>query len=83
MCPIALAFEIFDTTPLCGGVHLPGARWRVCGHAVRTLLGPVDPSFRALSGRLTFTVRRHKFNEDSLCTLTDTTALVPSLSLSA
>ena len=30
-----------------------------------SLLGPVDPSFRALSGRLKFTVRRHKFNEDS------------------
>ena len=29
-------------------------------------LGPVDPSFRALSGRLKFTVRRHKFNKDSL-----------------
>ena len=28
-------------------------------------LGPVDPSFRALSGRLKFTVRRHKFNTDS------------------
>ena len=27
---------------------------------------PVDPSFRALSGRLNFTVRRHKFNKDSL-----------------
>jgi len=27
---------------------------------------PVDPSFRALSGRLKFTVRRHKFNKDSL-----------------
>ena len=25
-----------------------------------------DPSFRALSGRPTFTVRRHKVNEDSL-----------------
>jgi len=24
-----------------------------------SLLGPVDPSFRALSGRLKFTVRRH------------------------
>ena len=31
------------------------------------LLGPVDPSFRALSGRLKFAVRRHKFNKDSLC----------------
>ena len=30
------------------------------------LLGPVDPSLRALSGRLKFTVRRHKFNNDSL-----------------
>jgi len=26
----------------------------------------VDPAFRALSGRLEFTVRRHKFNKDSL-----------------
>jgi hypothetical protein len=31
-----------------------------------SLLGPVDPSFRALSRRLTFTVRRHKFNAESL-----------------
>ena len=29
-------------------------------------LGPVDPSFGALAGRLKFTVRRHKFNKDSL-----------------
>jgi len=29
-------------------------------------LGPVVPSFRALSGPLKFTVRRHKFNKDSL-----------------
>ena len=29
-------------------------------------LHEVDPSFRALSGRLKFTVRRHKFNKDSL-----------------
>ena len=29
-------------------------------------LGSVDPSFRALSGRLKFTVRRHKFNADAL-----------------
>ena len=28
-------------------------------------LGPVDPSFRTLSGRLKFTVRRHEFNKDS------------------
>ena len=29
-------------------------------------LGPVDPSSRALSGRLKFTVRRQKFNKESL-----------------
>jgi len=29
-------------------------------------LGPVDPSVGALSGRLKFTVRRDKFNKDSL-----------------
>ena len=31
-----------------------------------SLLGPVDPSCQALSGRLKFTFRRHKFNKDSL-----------------
>ena len=31
-----------------------------------SLSGPVDPSFRALSGRLNFVVRRHKFNKDCL-----------------
>ena len=30
------------------------------------LFGPVIPSFLALSGRFTFTVRRHKINKDSL-----------------
>ena len=30
-----------------------------------SLLGPVVPLLRALSGRLKFTVRRHKFNKDS------------------
>ena len=29
-------------------------------------LVPVDPSFRALSGRVEFMVRRHKFNKDNL-----------------
>ena len=32
----------------------------------QSLLGPVVPSIRALSGRLKFAVRRHKFDEDSL-----------------
>ena len=31
-----------------------------------SLLDPVVPSFRALSGRLNFTVRRHEFNQDTL-----------------
>ena len=35
-----------------------------CVHRVSSnLLGPVVPSFRASSGRLKFTVRRHKFNK--------------------
>ena len=34
-----------------------------------SLLGPAVPSFPALSGRLKFTVRRHKFNKDSLPSL--------------
>ena len=43
----------------------------VCQHlrglgALSSLIGPVDPSFQALSGRLKFTVRRHKFHKDSL-----------------
>ena len=37
-----------------------------CPCASSSLLGPVVPSFRALSGRLKFTVRRHKFNKDCL-----------------
>ena len=31
-----------------------------------SLLGPVVPSFRTISGRLAFTARRHKSNKDSL-----------------
>jgi hypothetical protein len=33
-----------------------------------SLSSPVDPSFRALSGRLKLTVRRHTSNKDSLLT---------------
>ena len=43
---------------------------RICAKifstAERCLLSSVDPAFRALSGRHKFTVRRHKFNKDSL-----------------
>ena len=65
------------------------ARLRMAGTAIRTPVayrfyivyrqspsGPVNPSFRALSGRLEFTVRRHKFNQDSL---TSSHSLLPSL----
>ena len=47
----------------CPGVRLYGGL-KVEG-AVATDLGAVDPSFRALSGRPKFTVRRHKSNQDS------------------
>ena len=41
-------------------------RLQVVHRVSSSLVGPVVPSFRALSGRLKCTVRRHKFNEDSL-----------------
>ena len=56
-------------------VRAPAARnhpeRRVCQSrgkhcASSSLLVSVDPSFRALSGRLKFAVRRHSFNKDSL-----------------
>ena len=46
-------------------------RVRIEDHQLRhllvssSLLGPVDLPFRARSGRLKFTVRRHKFYKDS------------------
>ena len=45
-----------------------GLRWRLRVDTVycQSPLGPVDPSFRALSRRLKFTVRRYKFNKDTL-----------------
>ena len=48
---------------LLGGQQGPG----VCSRTSRCWLlsDPVDPSFRALSGRLNLTDRRHQFNEDS------------------
>jgi len=50
--------------------------------AASALPAPVDPSFRALSGRLKFTVRRHKFNKDSLLQVfvTDAPSALPALS---
>ena len=41
-------------------------RLQIVHRVSSSLLGPVVPSFRALHGRLKFTVRRHKFNKDSL-----------------
>ena len=52
------------TTPLFPPVLREGLGFRwLCLLSRR--LGPVDPSFRALSGRLKFTVRRHEIQEDS------------------
>ena len=71
-------FRVF--TPDCWrGWHALGAshvsrltfRHRYDVHRVpSSLLSAVDPSFRALSGRLKFTVRRHEFNTESLPFLT-------------
>jgi len=72
---VAFVWELTKET-----IHLPLGclQGGICGPSAPTtgavlgaiaptkhLEGPVDPSFRALSGRLKFTVRRHKFNKDS------------------
>ena len=44
---------------------MPAALWRVVHRVSSSLLGPAVPSFRALSGHLKFTVRRHTFNKDA------------------
>ena len=49
-----------DTKPFCVG------RARLFRSVPVQRLSPVDPSFRALYGRLKFTIRGHKFNKDSL-----------------
>ena len=41
-------------------------RSQVVHRVSSSVLGPAVPSFRALSGRLTFTFRRHKSDTDSL-----------------
>ena len=51
--------------PSSAGLWLTERRKRDVGLA--SLLGPVDPSFRALAGRLKYTVRRHMFQKDYLC----------------
>ena len=44
------------------GTPVPSCHREVVHRVSSSLLGPVDPRFRALSGRLQFTVRRHKFS---------------------
>ena len=64
LAAVAAAPAQLLNTRLCLAVQ-----WHVCvlTDVVACLsLGPVDLSVRALSGRLQFTVRRHKFNNDSL-----------------
>ena len=55
--------------PLCKGTTKLGNQHiglSVVHLVSSSLSGPVVPSFRALSGRLKLTARRHKFNQDSL-----------------
>ena len=53
-------------TQLCGAFFKTCASQEPSSILVPNLLGPVDPLFRAVSGHLKLTVRRHKFNKDSL-----------------
>ena len=46
-----------------------------------SLSGPVDLSFRALSGRLQFTFRRHKLHKKSILMLDGTSAGAPPLTV--
>ena len=54
--------ELFTTV---SGIGEPWRSAPLCGVS-SSLLGHVHTSFRALSGRLIFTARRHKFNKDPL-----------------
>jgi hypothetical protein len=45
--------------------HVTPSFWVRWDRVSSGILRPVDPSFRALSGRLKLTVRCHKCNEDS------------------
>jgi len=56
----------FDPEALAKRVEWLGLQKQQVHRVSSSLLGPVDPSFRALSGRLKLTARRHKFNTDSL-----------------
>ena len=52
-----------DSAAVEGGVRMRLIRrWMVLHRVSSSLLGPVDPSFRALFERLKLTVRLHKFN---------------------
>ena len=71
---------LFNPEPC--GVHPPRDSWQkqhvALHHRVSSsLLDPVDPSFRALSEHLKFTVRRQKFNKDSLLTNVPATRELP------
>ena len=47
-------------------LYMNRARPVLTAHQKGSFVGPAVPSFRALSGRLRFTARRHKFNKYSL-----------------
>ena len=53
-----------DSAAVEGGVRMRLIRrWMVLHRVSSSLLGPVDPSFRALFERLKLSVRLHKFND--------------------
>ena len=60
---------LFYSEPSFAHAELGLGAWTHHKSVASLLLGPVDPSFRALPGRLKFTIRRHKFNKDSLLSL--------------
>ena len=65
VCFWSLSFVVEWLEHVANNLEVVGQPFR-SGWTHRASERPVDPSFRALSGRLKFTVRRHKFIKDSL-----------------
>jgi len=63
---IPLTGNFFRVRLVGPAIVMGGVREVGRGRYTQSPLGPVHPSFRAISGRLKFTVRRHKFNKDFL-----------------
>jgi hypothetical protein len=61
---IRIGFSTTSEVPYLGEKSTFGENYELV-QPCRLVVGPVDPSFRALSERPKFTVRRHKFKTDS------------------